>query len=99
MKNSKFKIIISAFLLFSVFQCTFTVKSQVRPIYDNGAIGLGQVLKRLQTTASAMHTGAHPDDEDSGLMAYLARKEQAKTVYLVVESRRRRSKCDRRRNF
>ena len=58
--------------------------AQVRPIYDMGAVGLGQMLKRLQTTASAMHTGAHPDDEDSGLIAYLARKEQARTSYLAL---------------
>ena len=58
--------------------------SQVRPIYDRGATGLGQALKRLQTTASVMHTGAHPDDEDSGLLAYLARHDQARTAYLSV---------------
>lgn len=58
--------------------------AQVRPTYDLGAIGLGQLLKRLQTTASAMHTAAHPDDEDSGLLAYLARKEQARTSYLSL---------------
>ena len=49
-----------------------------------GAIGLGQQLKHLQTTASVMHTGAHPDDEDSGLLAYLARHEQARTAYLSL---------------
>lgn len=59
-------------------------RAQVRPVYDMGAIGLGQALKRLQTTASVMHTGAHPDDEDSGLLAYLARKEQARTAYLSL---------------
>ena len=58
--------------------------SQVRPIYDRGSTGLGQALKRLQTTASVMHTGAHPDDEDSGLLAYLARHDQARTAYLSV---------------
>jgi len=63
---------------------SISVRAQVRPIYDLGASGLGQQLKRLQTTASAMHTGAHPDDEDSGLMAYLARKEQARTAYLSL---------------
>lgn len=57
---------------------------QVRPIYDMGAIGLGQALERLQTTASVMHTGAHPDDEDSGLLAYLARHEHARTAYLAL---------------
>ena len=59
-------------------------KAQVRPVYDNGAIGLGQMLKRLQTTASAMHTGAHPDDEDSNLIAYLARGKNARTAYLAL---------------
>lgn len=61
-----------------------TARAQVRPIYDMGAIGLGQQLKRLQTTASAMHTGAHPDDEDSNLIAFLARGENARTVYLAL---------------
>lgn len=60
------------------------VNAQVRPVYDMGAIGLGQALKRLQTTASVMHTGAHPDDEDSGLLAYLARHDSARTVYLSL---------------
>lgn len=58
--------------------------AQMRPIYDLGASGLGQILKRLQTTASVLHTAAHPDDEDSGLLAYLARKEQARTAYLSL---------------
>lgn len=60
------------------------VNAQVRPFYDYGAIGLGQLLKRLQTTASVLHTGAHPDDEDSGLLAYLARQRQARTAYLAL---------------
>ena len=58
--------------------------AQVRAKYDLGASGLGQALKRLQTTASVLHTAAHPDDEDSGLLAYLARKEQARTAYLSL---------------
>ncbi len=84
MKTLKFNFITSTFLLFSVFHFPFSVYPQVRPIYDYGAAGLAQQLKRLQTTASAMHTAAHPDDEDSGLMAYLARREQARTVYLSL---------------
>ena len=77
---------ITAFLLllFFVGGNISLVKSQVRPIYDMGAGGLAQKLKRLQTTASVIHTGAHPDDEDSGLLAYLARHEQARTAYLAL---------------
>lgn len=62
----------------------FRSQAQVRAIYDNGAAGLGQMLQRLQTTASVMHTGAHPDDEDSGLLAYLARHDHARTAYLAL---------------
>lgn len=76
------------FVCFSVLILQFSgltqITAQVRPIYDNGAIGLGQMLKRLQTTASAMHTGAHPDDEDSNLIAYLARGRNARTAYLAL---------------
>ncbi len=59
-------------------------KAQVKPVYDYGAIGLGQLLKRLNNTKSVMHIGAHPDDEDSGLLAYLARGENARTAYLSL---------------
>jgi LmbE family N-acetylglucosaminyl deacetylase len=70
--------------LFSSLAIVPFLNAQVRPVYDMGSTGLGQALKRLQTTASVMHTAAHPDDEDSGLLAYLARKEQARTSYLSL---------------
>ena len=47
-------------------------RAQVRSPYGEGAAGLIQKLERLTTTASALHTGAHPDDEDSALLARLA---------------------------
>ncbi|MBS1792245.1 MAG: PIG-L family deacetylase [Acidobacteria bacterium] len=87
MKTNRFRIhyaIFSLLNLFALLLGMMPARAQVRPVYDLGAIGLGQMLKRLQTTASAMHTGAHPDDEDSGLLAYLARREQARTVYLAL---------------
>jgi LmbE family N-acetylglucosaminyl deacetylase len=58
--------------------------SQVRPANDQGALGLGQLLRRLNTTASVMMIGAHPDDEDSALLAFLARGEMARTAYLSL---------------
>lgn len=70
-------------LLVQVFSVVPTA-AQVRPIYDMGAAGLARKLEQLQTTASAMHTGAHPDDEDSGLLAALARGENARVSYLSL---------------
>lgn len=58
--------------------------AQVRPVNDYGAIGLSQMLRRMSTTASVMMIGAHPDDEDSALLAYLARGENARTAYLSL---------------
>ncbi|MGA9767513.1 MAG: PIG-L family deacetylase [Blastocatellia bacterium] len=58
--------------------------ADTRPAEDRGAAGLGQALKRLGFIGSLLHTGAHPDDEDSGLLAYLARGRQARTGYLSL---------------
>jgi LmbE family N-acetylglucosaminyl deacetylase len=58
--------------------------AQVRPIYSTGAAGLVHLLKRLQTTASLLHTGAHPDDEDSALIAQVARGDDARVAYLSL---------------
>lgn len=58
--------------------------AQVLPVYDRGTMGLVQALKRLNTSASAMMIGAHPDDEDTALLAYLARGESARTAYLSL---------------
>src|SRR4030095_8066993 len=58
--------------------------AQVRPIYSRGAAGLVQALERLRTTASAMHTAAHPDDEDTALISRLARGDHARVPYLSL---------------
>ncbi len=84
MKNSKNKLFTAFLLTLSFILYPLSFGAQVRPIYDMGAVGLAQQLERLQTTASAMHTGAHPDDEDSGLLAYLARSDYARTAYLSL---------------
>ena len=58
--------------------------AQVRPVYSLGAMGLAQLLQRLQTTASVLHTGAHPDDEDSFFVARTVRGEHARVAYLSL---------------
>src|SRR5262245_25445361 len=58
--------------------------AQVRPIYDLGAAGLVHILQRLQTTASVLHTGAHPDDEDSAFLSRAARGDHARVAYLSL---------------
>lgn len=75
----------SIFILLCVFTfLRLDVNAQIKPVYDQGALGLMQLLKRLNTTASALMIGAHPDDEDTALLAYLARGESARTAYLSL---------------
>ena len=49
---------------------------------DRGISGLKQALDRLDVVGSVLHTGAHPDDENSSLLAWLSRGQGARTAYL-----------------
>ena len=51
---------------------------------DWGAPGLWQRLLRLQTTASALYTTAHPDDEQGGTLTYLSRGQGVRTSLLTL---------------
>jgi LmbE family N-acetylglucosaminyl deacetylase len=42
---------------------------------------LAYLLRRLPMAGAVLHLGAHPDDEEAGLMAYLSRGLGAHTVY------------------
>ncbi|MDT7602649.1 MAG: hypothetical protein QOF61_646 [Acidobacteriota bacterium] len=81
-----FKLFLVICLVVALFNSALLneTRAQVRPIYDQGAVGLGLLLRRLQTTASVLHTGAHPDDEDSALIARLARTDGARVAYLSL---------------
>jgi LmbE family N-acetylglucosaminyl deacetylase len=59
-----------------------TVIPSVEIPEDRGAMGLSQALKRLDIVGSVLHTGAHPDDENSALLAWLARGQGVRTAYL-----------------
>ena len=51
---------------------------------DTGAAGTWQKLRKLQTTASAMHTCAHPDDEHGGVLALLSRGQGVRVALLTL---------------
>ena len=76
------RIVAALLVLALALQCAFNPASaDTRPApEDRGASGLALVLRRLQTVASALHTGAHPDDESTELLAYLARGEGARAA-------------------
>lgn len=49
-----------------------------------GAAALAQLVDGLGMTARVLVVGAHPDDEDTRLIAYLARGRHAETAYLSL---------------
>jgi LmbE family N-acetylglucosaminyl deacetylase len=55
-----------------------------RPAQDEGAAGAWQKLLKLQTTASVMHTTAHPDDEHGGMLAMLSRGQGTRVSLLTL---------------
>lgn len=78
------KVFSTLFLVALLLFGASVTRAQIRPVYDQGALGLSQLLKRLNTNGSALMIGAHPDDEDTALLTYLARGKHARTAYLSL---------------
>ena len=51
----------------------------VSAVEDRNAAAVWQSLKRLSTTATVLHTTAHPDDEDGPLLTWLSRGQGIRT--------------------
>ena len=51
---------------------------------DHGVTGIYQKLLKLSTTASVLHTQAHPDDEAADLITYLSRGTGARSALLSL---------------
>lgn len=59
--------------------------AQTSAAYEpRGAAELAQLVDGLGMTARVLVVGAHPDDEDTRLIAYLARGRHAETAYLSL---------------
>src|SRR5260370_21539058 len=50
----------------------------------SGEIEIRQALERLNTLGSAMMIAAHPDDENTALIAYLSRGRHVRMAYLSL---------------
>ncbi|MGB2715125.1 MAG: PIG-L family deacetylase [Vicinamibacterales bacterium] len=61
-----------------------TLVAAQMPTPDRGAAGAWHKILKLQTTATAMHTTAHPDDEHGGLLAMLSRGRGARVSLLTL---------------
>src|ERR1700751_203903 len=69
-------------VLFLVLVAALSIAPHAGVPQERGGMGLAQALKRLDIVASVLHTGAHPDDENSSLLAWLSRGQGVRTAYL-----------------
>jgi len=51
---------------------------------DRGAVAVHELVRGLGTTVRVLMIGAHPDDEDTQLITWLARGRQVETAYLSL---------------
>jgi len=68
------------FLLFTV--CIFAANAQQPPVVSSADILLK--LKKLKVLGSVLYIAAHPDDENTRLLAYLANGRLYRTGYLSL---------------
>lgn len=54
------------------------------PAQERGAAALGEAIEGLGTTTRVLMIGAHPDDEDTQLIAWLAKSRHVETAYLSL---------------
>lgn len=68
--------------LFLFFLCSSQAYSQSPHVMDAGELALA--LKKLNVLGSALYIAAHPDDENTAVLATLARGRLIRTAYLSV---------------
>ena len=68
--------------LITVHCSLITVNAQAPKTYTSSEISLG--LKKLNVVGSVMYIAAHPDDENTRLLAYFANGRQLETSYLSL---------------
>jgi LmbE family N-acetylglucosaminyl deacetylase len=71
-------------LVFAVFTCPSAPAQVQEPAENRGAAAAYGALLRLRSTATALHTTAHPDDEDGALLTWLSRQQGVRTGLLTL---------------
>lgn len=70
-------------ILTLVFFCiSILTQAQISPQYNAAEILQG--IKKLNVTGNVLYIAAHPDDENTRLLAYLAKEKLYKTAYLSI---------------
>src|SRR5215471_3668764 len=71
-------------LVFIACTFPFTPAQVQEPAENKGAAAAYHALLRLRSTATVLHTTAHPDDEDGALLTWLSRHQGVRTGLLTL---------------
>ena len=66
-----------------IFCISFTAQAQIPPVHYD-AVSILQSIKKLDVLGSALYIAAHPDDENTAMLAYLANGRLVRTGYLAL---------------
>src|ERR671933_112251 len=67
-----------------IFVAALLLAPRVLPAQERGAVALGELVAGLGVTARVLVVGAHPDDEDTRVITFLARGRHVETAYLSL---------------
>ena len=84
-RRTFFALIISIGLMPALAQTASNEPKPTSPLpQDSGSAGLKEMLQRLHTTARLLHTTAHPDDEDGGVLTLESRGKGVTAILLTL---------------
>src|SRR5215831_4324601 len=83
MSKSASRVLICCLVL-AVFTLPSALAQVQEPAESKGAAAAYGALLRLRSTATVLHTTAHPDDEDGALLAWLSRQRGVRTGLLTL---------------
>ena len=70
--------------IISLLALLVSVNTNTQPIEIPNGAELQIALQKLNTLGSVLYIGAHPDDENTGVLAYLSKGRKYKTAYLSL---------------
>lgn len=73
----------STLFLILLCSCYQLIHAQIAPVTASSA-DIYQQLKKLNVLGSVLYIAAHPDDENNGLLPYLAKEKLYRTAYLSL---------------
>lgn len=70
--------------LLYLFLCFFALRGFGQPQKSYNGADIAHMVQKLSVTGSVLYVAAHPDDENTRLLAYLANEKKVRTAYISL---------------